>query len=363
MSSCPFKLDQGAGNPRWIISSGVPASFTESALVPARGEYPPWMTSIDLLREHPDLGNRNRRKAAIAWTMRRLHGSHRRCPINSCLVLAVVAGRRRNNHGRGLEWSGRLLHRLWHGLLGAVSTAFQCGQRHAGAETRSAAGLLSEGHAHTRAEIRENMSGNQPLRRSAAQHRGCHRGRHGSAGRGRSGGRPNEPFRLHPSGYRLLMRIKALATLTSLQLAGGTNLVDLMKYDVETGLPGGHGQPAPTQGNIARRGRRPASSGLWSATLDLPCMEMTTSGRGIRLLQSAILAGASPRGYGMQPRPAETCCNGRGAIISTIHQRPATRDLGAGCSAIGGVNRIHAILGASDDCIAVHPRTCALPWP
>src|SRR5215510_1937446 len=31
------------------------------------------------------------------------------------------------------------------------------------------------------------------------------------------------------------------------------------------------------------------------------------------------------------------------------------RDPGAGCSAFGGFNRIHAILGASDHCIAVHP--------
>ena len=31
------------------------------------------------------------------------------------------------------------------------------------------------------------------------------------------------------------------------------------------------------------------------------------------------------------------------------------REPGSGCCAIGGVNRIHAILGASDACIAVHP--------
>jgi len=31
------------------------------------------------------------------------------------------------------------------------------------------------------------------------------------------------------------------------------------------------------------------------------------------------------------------------------------REPGSGCSAIGGINRIHAILGASEDCIATHP--------
>ncbi|MET0879804.1 MAG: xanthine dehydrogenase family protein subunit M, partial [Tardiphaga sp.] len=73
------------------------------------------------------------------------------------------------------------------------------------------------------------------------------------------------------------------------------------------------------------------------------------------LLASAILAGASP-----QLRNAAT--NG-----GNLNQRTrcyyfydtATpcnkRSPGSGCSAIGGLNRIHAILGASDQCIATHP--------
>jgi len=36
------------------------------------------------------------------------------------------------------------------------------------------------------------------------------------------------------------------------------------------------------------------------------------------------------------------------------------RNPGSGCSAIGGINRIHAILGASDACIAVHPSDMAV---
>jgi len=73
------------------------------------------------------------------------------------------------------------------------------------------------------------------------------------------------------------------------------------------------------------------------------------------LLASAILAGASP-----QLRNAAT--NG-----GNLNQRTrcyyfydgATpcnkREPGSGCSAIGGVTRIHAILGASSSCIATHP--------
>ncbi len=36
------------------------------------------------------------------------------------------------------------------------------------------------------------------------------------------------------------------------------------------------------------------------------------------------------------------------------------RDPGTGCAAIGGFNRIHAILGASDACIATHPSDMAV---
>src|SRR5262249_56835386 len=36
------------------------------------------------------------------------------------------------------------------------------------------------------------------------------------------------------------------------------------------------------------------------------------------------------------------------------------RTPGTGCSALGGFNRMHAILGASDACIAVHPSDMAV---
>ena len=53
------------------------------------------------------------------------------------------------------------------------------------------------------------------------------------------------------------------------------------------------------------------------------------------------------------PRRA-TCCNARAAIISTTRRNPATSVIrGPGCSALEGFNRIHAIVGASGDCIAV----------
>ena len=135
-------------------------------------------------------------------------------------------------------------------------------------------------------------------------------------------------------------------------IAGGTNLVDLMKENVErpasvidiTRLPLGRIEEAE-------------DGGLRLGAL-VPNAD-TAYDRRVQdrypLLSSAILAGASP-----QLRNAAT--NG-----GNLNQRTrcyyfydtATacnkRVPGSGCGAIGGVNRIHAILGASDQCIATHP--------
>ena len=55
-------------------------------------------------------------------------------------------------------------------------------------------------------------------------------------------------------------------------------------------------------------------------------------------------------------RSAATCCSARAASTSTTTPaRCNKREPGAGCDAIDGFNRIHAILGASPACIATHP--------
>jgi xanthine dehydrogenase YagS FAD-binding subunit len=146
--------------------------------------------------------------------------------------------------------------------------------------------------------------------------------------------------------------IKAMAIPSSRVLAGGTNLIDLMKYDVD--------QP----GCLVDINRLPlkeisatADGGLRIGALvsnsDLAWNDIVQ----VRypLLASAILAGASP-----QLRNAAT--TGGNLLQRTrcyYFYDPSTpcnkREPGAGCSAIDGVNRIHAILGTSEQCIAVHP--------
>lgn len=145
--------------------------------------------------------------------------------------------------------------------------------------------------------------------------------------------------------------IAALNSPGARALAGGTNLVDLMKYNVA----------APER--VVDINRLPLKS-IEIADGELRVGALVSNSElawhpDIRerwpLLSSAILAGASP-----QLRNAAT--TGGNLLQRTrcyYFYDPSTacnkRAPGSGCSAIGGVNRIHAILGASDACIAVHP--------
>jgi xanthine dehydrogenase YagS FAD-binding subunit len=135
-------------------------------------------------------------------------------------------------------------------------------------------------------------------------------------------------------------------------LAGGTNLVDLMKENVER----------PARIVDINRLALARIEDIEGGGLRLGAL-MTNADTAYDqrvearypLLASAILAGASP-----QLRNAAT--NG-----GNLNQRTrcyyfydtATacnkREPGSGCGALGGVNRIHAILGAGEHCIATHP--------
>lgn len=147
--------------------------------------------------------------------------------------------------------------------------------------------------------------------------------------------------------------VKALAAVPNAQaLAGGTNLVDLMKYDVAN---------PPLVVDINRLPLRSieetAAGGLKVGAL-VSNSELAWDSRITKrypLLSSAVLAGASP-----QLRNAAT--TGGNLLQRTrcyYFYDPSTgcnkRMPGTGCAALRGVNRIHAILGASENCIAVHP--------
>ncbi len=145
---------------------------------------------------------------------------------------------------------------------------------------------------------------------------------------------------------------QALQAPGATYLAGGTNLVDLMKENVarperlvdisRLPLKGIEALPA---GGLRLGALATNADTAWhpSVETDYP------------LLASAILAGASP-----QLRNAAT--NGGNLLQRTrclyFYDTAAPcnkREPGRGCGAIGGLNRNLAILGASEECIATHP--------
>ncbi len=149
----------------------------------------------------------------------------------------------------------------------------------------------------------------------------------------------------------------AAVTPTARYISGGTNLLDLMKLGIE--------QPTHLI-DISR--------------LPLDAIEATTHG-GLRIgaqVRNSSLA-ADPRIRSDYPVLAQALLSGASAQIrnkastaGNLLQRtrcyyfydrntPCNKRVpGSGCSALNGFNRMHAVLGSSDACIAVHPSDMAV---
>ena len=147
--------------------------------------------------------------------------------------------------------------------------------------------------------------------------------------------------------------IKALAGAPDSQvLAGGTNLVDLMKYEVA--------KPS----RIVDINRLPLrtieeteAGGLKIGAL-VSNSDLAWDPRVVKrypLLGSAILAGASPQLRNAATTGGNLLQRTRCFYFYDPSTRCNKRAPGTGCAAITGINRNHAILGASENCIAVHP--------
>jgi xanthine dehydrogenase YagS FAD-binding subunit len=135
-------------------------------------------------------------------------------------------------------------------------------------------------------------------------------------------------------------------------IAGGTNLVDLMKVDVEqpTLLIDITRLPLKTVEESADGGLRIGALVPNSDLAYHPLVEQRYP-----LLASAILAGASQQLRNMASTGGNLLQRTRCTYFYDTATPCNKRQPGSGCSAIDGHNRMHAILGASDTCIAVHP--------
>ena len=114
----------------------------------------PWTTLLDLLRLDLDLtGTKKGCDHGQCGACTVLIGGTR---INACLALAVMKDGAAITTVEGLATDGQL-HPIQEAFI--EHDALQCGYCTPG-QICSAVGLMHEGHAHTRAEIREQMSGN-----------------------------------------------------------------------------------------------------------------------------------------------------------------------------------------------------------
>lgn len=140
-------------------------------------------------------------------------------------------------------------------------------------------------------------------------------------------------------------------------IAGGTNLLDLMKLEIETpqhlidvnGLA--FDKITPTEDGGLRIGALVRNTDLAAA----PQVR-----RDYAVLSKALLAGASGQLRNKATTAGNLLQRTRCAYFYDPHQPCNKRRPGTGCAAIGGASRQQAIMGVSESCIASHPSDMAV---
>ncbi|OHD06737.1 FAD binding domain-containing protein [Sphingopyxis sp. RIFCSPHIGHO2_12_FULL_65_19] len=140
-------------------------------------------------------------------------------------------------------------------------------------------------------------------------------------------------------------------------IAGGTNLLDLMKLEIET--------PAHlidvSRLALDRIDATPEGGlriGAMVRNTDLA--SDTRVRRDYGLLSRALVAGASGQLRNKATTAGNLLQRTRCPYFYDTNQPCNKRKPGTGCAAIGGFHRLHAVIGASDACIATHPSDMAV---
>lgn len=140
-------------------------------------------------------------------------------------------------------------------------------------------------------------------------------------------------------------------------IAGGTNLLDLMKLQIETPVHlvdvngAGMGTVEPTAQGGLRIGALVRNS-------DLAAHPRVRRDYGV--LTRALVAGASGQLRNMATTAGNLLQRTRCPYFYDTNMPCNKRLPGSGCSAIGGVSRQHAVVGGSAECIATHPSDMAV---
>jgi xanthine dehydrogenase YagS FAD-binding subunit len=140
-------------------------------------------------------------------------------------------------------------------------------------------------------------------------------------------------------------------------IAGGTNLLDLMKLEIETPT-----HLIDVNGLGLDKVETTSDGGLRIGALvrntDLAADQRVRRDYG--LLARALLAGATGQLRNKATTAGNLLQRTRCPYFYDTNQPCNKRQPGSGCAAIGGFSRQHAVLGISDQCIATHPSDMAV---
>lgn len=150
---------------------------------------------------------------------------------------------------------------------------------------------------------------------------------------------------------------QAVANPDSMFIAGGTNLVDRMKVFLD--------EPSQlidiTRLNMTRIEQTRDGLRLGALVSNTAVADHPEVRRSYPMLARAILLGASQQIRNVATVGGNLLQRTRCPYYYDTAFDCNKREPGTGCAALTGINRIHALLGASDQCVAVHPSDMCVP--
>ena len=140
-------------------------------------------------------------------------------------------------------------------------------------------------------------------------------------------------------------------------LAGGTTLVDLMKLDVLTprSVVDINALPLDRVDSLPAGGLR-----IGALVRNSDLAKHAAVRQQYAVLSEALLSGASPQLRNMATTGGNLLQRTRCYYYRDTNYPCNKRQPGSGCAALDGFNRIHAVLGGSDHCVATHPSDMAV---
>ena len=139
-------------------------------------------------------------------------------------------------------------------------------------------------------------------------------------------------------------------------LGGGTNLIDLMKHQIET---------PDTLVDVTRTGMDDIEEGDGSVRIGSQVSNTNLAAHPLirkrySVLSTALLSGATQQLRNKATTGGNFLQRTRCQYFYDTKRACNKREPGSGCDAMNGLNRFHAILGEREHCIAVHPSDMAV---